>query len=291
MIQNDIEMPSKGNHVTRYWREVASSSRCLIHMSIRMMIVKSMYFDRDNNWPNGRPSHSFNKRQRRDAHAPAASKMKHPKKQHRTGKEETRTHNPRRSIPKYNRDRQRHNIPDPPRKIKQQEKIPHKATRQTGPIQTQAPFRIFEPDRFFVHIGKLWIIILSPGSHQGGDRKDIGEGPDSSGEEGNSGAAEPPVGREIVGVGAHVDAPFWFLVGGDREAAGGGATLGRDGRRVFGGFGIAAAAGRGDGVGGGGGGGGHGVSVVLFIYLYSGWLCTMGLARRDKQAFRANRRL
>ena len=108
---------------------------------------------------------------------------------------------------------------------------------------------------------------MPPGSHQSGNGKDIGEGPNGCSEEGNGGAAEPPVGGEVVGVRAHVDTPFWFLVtgrGGGGEAAGGGATLGREGRRVFGGlFGIAAAAGRGDGVGRCGG---HGCRFLLFIY-------------------------
>ncbi len=235
-------------------------------MGINVIIAKPMYFDRDNNWPNERPSSSLKKRLTKRCTCAGHFINEAFRKQHRTGQEETKTHNPRRSIPKHNRDRQRHNIPHPLRKIQQQEKIPHKPTRQTRAIQPQAPFRILEPDRFFIHIGKLRIIILPPGCYEGGDGKDIGEGPDGCGEERDGGAAEPPICGEVVGVGAHVDAPFWFLVGGGGEAAGGGA-FGREGRGVFRGFGIAAAAGRGDGVGGGGGG--HGVPrLVCSSYIF-----------------------
>ena len=147
-----------------------------------------------------------------------------------------------------------------------------------------------KPHRLIIHIRKRRIIIHPPARHQRGNRKHIREGPDRGSEEGNSSAAEPPVGGLVVGVGAHVDAPFrGFVGGGEGEAA----ALGSEGRRVFGGggVGVAAAAGGGDGVGGGGGG--HGVyTFVLFIYLYrcSGWACTMGLGRRHKQAFRASPR-
>ena len=117
-----------------------------------------------------------------------------------------------------------------------------------------------EPNRLIIHIRKRRIIIHSPRRHQRGNRKDIRERPDGSSEEGDSGAAEPPVAGLVVGVGAHVDAPLWFLVGGDGEAA----ALGRGGRGVFGGLGIAAAAGRGDGVGGG-----HGcIGLCSSSYMY-----------------------
>lgn len=143
-------MPPSGNNVTGCWIELAGSSRCLRHMGIRMILAKPTCFDKiTSGQTNGLPA--LYTRDKEEIHINDASR-----KQRRTRKKKgTKTHNPRRSIPKHNRDRQRHNIPHPPRKIQQQEKIPHEPTRQTRPIQTQAPFRIWEPNRLIIHIRKL----------------------------------------------------------------------------------------------------------------------------------------
>ena len=93
------------------------------------------------------------------------------------------TYNPSSKIPENNRDRQRNNIPNPPRKIEQQEQIPNKPTSQRGPIEPQTPFRVRKPYRFCILIGICRIVVVSPERNERGYGHDVGKGANSCSEE------------------------------------------------------------------------------------------------------------